>query len=511
MESMLAEIPNYLWEIIKVFWPVPIGAFLLSIYGVHHFNTPTYDSFASPTSQGDDIDAPYKEVSDIAIAQIQAISLPPIYTTKPDAFRRYRFRYVLALVLLFILFTILPIDYVKDTFEIQLPTAVFSRATFVLFVLTGLTTSFPWLRDIHRSLLRKLHEYATIPKQSQMTADLLYRDENYTTTNRVDKAAFAAMASSMPDGINDSEALSKLPRDWQRVYFSWLKLSCLKHQLEEVIYRGSYDKFTSAMESERKGIRIEYRIRLEKMSNYRKHENKIVQSTKPDLLKNESDYFTISTHLASCSSSEDIELKERLEDLRAEREKLEKRNRVLFYRLCIFLCLFAFSSTKEIRRVNKIFSDFGFSYRLATRPPAPNFGVIICSSALVLFFSMIYMMAFRIYHERTGFEIIPVYEGVIPGDIITGLKISLFIVVLHALTIYLGMFIKRYFLSKSSDNGKGITRIITENGKVFFVCYMVVYLVGVSLFYWIAGDRVFVTGLGWAIGPAQQEHLSHHT
>lgn len=175
------------WSAVKTGWTVPAGMVVLYFYGRSHFNTPAYSL-------------------DLTInTRVRLITpAPPIFTTRRSRYNSYANRYVLILeaAFLVIIFLYSMIQDIARAGEVQIPDLTGEplqyRVIFALFVLTGLLSSFPVLKQIDVWLLERLHRAAFIPGDVRDLAAKLY---NSTFVPKPNAIAAVRPSLSMRDNL----------------------------------------------------------------------------------------------------------------------------------------------------------------------------------------------------------------------------------------------------------------------------------------------------------------------
>src|SRR3954468_7205932 len=150
-------------KVLANIWTVPVGMAVLYFYGLSHFNTPQY---SLALSSGE---------SSRLITQT-----PAIFTTTRARYNNYAYRYVAILEIAFLgfLFAHSVIEDAATIGKVQLPNwadqPLHYRVVLALFILTGLLSSFPLIKQIDAWLLDNLHKSAYIPDDAKNLAEKLY-------------------------------------------------------------------------------------------------------------------------------------------------------------------------------------------------------------------------------------------------------------------------------------------------------------------------------------------------
>jgi hypothetical protein len=143
---------------------------VLYIYGIYHFNTPNLEII--PKSK--------KDLFRVYDGTMLSLA-PPRLTTSRNRFRSYSLRYIVILELLFVSMVFIWSAWVDTAkiFDWQLPNPpdLQYRALWAMFALTGLLSSFPYLKEIDAWLLQSLHRAALIPDSAALFAQTLYDSE----------------------------------------------------------------------------------------------------------------------------------------------------------------------------------------------------------------------------------------------------------------------------------------------------------------------------------------------
>jgi hypothetical protein len=220
------------FQVAQVYWIIAAGMLALYFYGQTRFNSLEYAiDFAGRGEPGD-------------LAGGRLITpAPPIFTTSRGRYIRFALYYVGILEAAFIAIVFFS-SLVADASnlltggELTLPTAadpLQHRALFALFVLTGLLSSVPGLKDVDGWMLRKLHKAAYIPDDARILAESLY-DAPFSPTAETLAAGRPTLVSR--DAIRAAEGRLTGGLE-QRL----IQMVCLRTALVAAISAGKYTGF----------------------------------------------------------------------------------------------------------------------------------------------------------------------------------------------------------------------------------------------------------------------------
>jgi hypothetical protein len=223
------------WSAVKTGWTVPAGMVVLYFYGRSHFNTPAYSL-------------------DLTInTRVRLITpAPPIFTTRRSRYNSYANRYALILeaAFLVIIFLYSMIQDIARVGEVQIPDITGEplqyKVIFALFVLTGLLSSFPALKQIDVWLLERLHRAAFIPGDVRDLAAKLY---NSTFVPKPNAIAAVRPSLSMRDTRRVADGLAS--GSLENKIFDIL---CLRTQIQTGMEADKFQDFRITLDQDFKAI-----------------------------------------------------------------------------------------------------------------------------------------------------------------------------------------------------------------------------------------------------------------
>jgi hypothetical protein len=321
------------WSAVKSGWTVPAGMVVLYFYGRSHFNTPTYSL-------------------DLAInTRVRLITpAPPIFTTRRTRYNSFANRYVFILeaAYLAIIFLYSIIQDVARVDELQVPDITGEplqyRVIFALFVLTGLLSSFPVLKQIDGWLLERLHRAAFIPGDVRDLATQLY---NCTFVPKPNAVAAVRPSLSMRDTarVADAQASGSLER---RIF----EILCLRTQIQTGMEADIFRDFRITLDQDFKAISDQSQGLKTAVLNYLRNQERIIPSTERD----------IDAYIANNMEKEGVtELAERRQDLQAKSD-------ALYEMMCLVIALSLFATQFSPEDIDTTINEMGFSTSVEVVP-----------------------------------------------------------------------------------------------------------------------------------------------
>jgi len=455
-------------EFLETYWSVPIGAIVLWIYGVVHFNSPPY----ALSSNADEVKG--STPKEAALAQTQALA-PPVFTTGRETYRKYEFQYVGVLIGIFLVVACFPalLLEVENVLQIniEVPGTVPERVLFALFGLTGLLSTFPGLRDVDKWFIANLHKKAIIPDQARFMAERLAGAEYKPT-----EAARTKALGSMRDTAFDRTDFASAPLVEQ----SWFKLSCLYYELRRLLDNKKYSLPRKIILRELSSIDREYGLRREKMISYRETGKGGVNDP---VVRQDSTFGSKSGDIIT--STDDM------------RQKLIRRNDTLVYRICLAISLLLLATEDRMNKVNSRFQTLGFEVGFSI--PEVDIAALVILGMAIFFAMLVPGLIYEFVRQNWVIEIPRWYGDKVPHSVITVFLWALLASVLHAGCLWLGMYLKKRFALKKSPLDKDSP--IVDLFKIGCFCYGVTYIFGVLAFMLYYGSEVLKVGLPWAFAP----------
>ena len=328
-------------QVMQVYWIIAAGMLALYFYGQTRFNSLEYAiDFAGRGEPGD-------------VAGGRLITpAPPIFTTSRARYIRFALYYVAILEAGFIAIVFFS-GLVADAgnlltgAEVTLPTAadpLQHRALFALFVLTGLLSSVPGLKDIDGWMLRKLHKAAYIPDDARILAESLY-DAPFSPTAEtlaavrptlVSRDAIRAAAGRLTGGLE------------QRL----VQMVCLRTALTAAMSAGKFTGFRIKLDRDLREVANRSQELRAALTAYLHDQEKIIPVEVTD----------IDTHIAANMGNQEIAA------LAARRSELQEKCDGLYETLCLLAALAAFATESDPEEMSEALAKLGFTIKCKTLP-----------------------------------------------------------------------------------------------------------------------------------------------
>ncbi|MFQ5466776.1 MAG: hypothetical protein ACE5DS_01455, partial [Kiloniellaceae bacterium] len=520
--SMLGfpEILNLISDVLEQYWLVPVGVVVLFIYGLVHFNTPDYPL----TSEQDRSDSENEILlpKDHPLAQPHTLA-PPIYTTLRGRYLRQAAIYVGGLELAFLVVNLFP-DLVAKGFALQgilgmVPENAQERAIWTLFVLMGMLPSFPGIRRADRLILAYLHKRAVIPTEASQHASKLFEASFHPEQGVVDDVVASMGHARLRDLDYEKETIGRLER-------AWFKASCLMNQLNSRWGGDQSGSFQSRFAPEFDEIKRAYRFQTKKVSDCKAAEEiRIPMEGESAAGSSHANGETESTNLATLipENVENVdtyihenqsgfpEQEHHFQDLSARREKLAIKVEALFYRMCLSMSLLAFATETRSDDIERMYRVLGFNVRI---PDLPRLRLTIVLQTGAALFLVVFLPS-ALYAIAVGelpkvgitVEIPQDYSHLVPKDWVQVVYWSLATVVLHGSALVLAVWIKRRsarkYAARHPSTGAAeyaaSNQARRNNGTIALVCFVLGYVVGVTLSWLIMPPDKFSFFFPWAL------------
>jgi hypothetical protein len=391
-------------KIIENTWTVPIGMIVLYFYGRSHFNTPQYSLELS-------IGSPIRLLT----------QTPPIFTTRRARYNSYANRYVLVLEVAFLLFLFAHsvIDDVAAVGEIKLPNfadePMHHRVVLALFVLTGLLSSFPVIKQVDAWLLDNLHRRAYIPDAAKDLAEKL-RDCEFSAPPSVKKAVQASLNMRDTIRVADGKATGMLEK---RVF----DILCLRSQLQTGTQGDQFKEFRIALEKDLKSLADQSQNLRSAVTSYLKSQERVV----PGNVKDIDAYFVDNSDGEGVSEAAE------------RRQELLARCDVLYETTCLTIALSLFATQFSPEDINSEIKEMGFSAEVDRLPFADwNAVGLVSASAFVL------TLAFNGLYTVVGYlsGVFEKYPPLVP-DKASIIRFAVLYTVAYAIVMWLCIQLKR--------------------------------------------------------------------
>lgn len=314
------------WSAVRNGWTVPAGMVVLFFYGRSHFNTPSYSL-------------------DLTInSRVRLITpAPPIFTTMRCRYNSYANRYVLILEAAFlaIIFLYSIIQDIAKADKLQIPDITGEplqyKVIFALFVLTGLLSSFPVLKQIDVWLLERLHRAAFIPGDVRDLATQLYNCAFVPNPNAI---AVVRPSLSMRDTarVADEQASGSLER---RIF----EILCLRTQIQTGMEADKFRDFRIALDQDFKAIGDQSQGLKLAVLNYLRSQERIVPPTTPDI----DAYITNNME------------KDGVTELAERRQDLQVKSDALYEMMCLVIALSLFATQFSPEDIDTTINEMGFT------------------------------------------------------------------------------------------------------------------------------------------------------
>jgi hypothetical protein len=314
------------WSAVGNGWTVPAGMVVLFFYGRSHFNTPAYSL-------------------DLTInSRVRLITpAPPIFTTMRCRYNSYANRYVLILEAAFlaIIFLYSIIQDIAKADKLQIPDITGEplqyKVIFALFVLTGLLSSFPVLKQIDVWLLERLHRAAFIPGDVRDLATQLYNCAFMPNPNAI---AVVRPSLSMRDTarVANGQASGSLER---RIF----EILCLRTQIQTGMEADKFRDFRITLDQDFKAIGDQSQGLKLAVLNYLRSQERIVPPTMPDI----DAYITNNME------------KDGVTELAERRQDLQVKSDALYEMMCLVIALSLFATQFSPEDIDTAINEMGFA------------------------------------------------------------------------------------------------------------------------------------------------------
>lgn len=399
-------------KVLANIWTVPVGMTFLYFYGLSHFNTPQY---SLELSSGE----PFRLIT----------QTPPIFTTTRARYNNYAHRYVLILEVAFLVFLFAHsvIEDAATIGKIQLPNwadqPLHYRVVLALFVLTGLLSSFPIIKQIDAWLLDNLHKSAYIPDDAKNLAEKLY---NCSFSPPPDVRRAVQSMLNMRDTIRVAEGKAAGVLE-KRVF----EILCLRSLLQA--RRGErFTEFKIILERDFRALTEQSQSIRSAVISYLRAQERIVPENASD----------IDAYISENTDAEGIlELSER-------RQELQARCDAVYETFCLVVALSVFATQFDPEDIDSAIGEMGFSTTVDRLPPSDwNTIGLVSASTFVL------MLAFNGLYVLIGYlsGLFDKYPVMMPSkvDIIRYAVIYTFA---YAIVIWLSIYCKRKW--RRTDDGE---------------------------------------------------------
>jgi hypothetical protein len=322
------------------YWVIPVGMLVLYFYGRVHFNTPSY-----PLIQQDENGRPLSDPG-------RLLSLaPPLFTTTRSRFNRYAWRYILLLEVVFLILLFLP-SVISDAgriLDLKLPLIPSSeslqyRTLFALFLLTGLLSSFPLLKDLDGHILQKLHSAAYIPEDATRLAEVL-REARFVANGPTREEVQTGLTKRDLIAVSRGESTGKL--EVVLLKTMWLKSEFLRLTTQEecISYRLALARDISDVAASWANLKPT-------LMDYFVTQEKIIATAVAD----------IDAEFAKHSSQSQFA------DLSGRREQLTGHCVALFQRLCLLMALLVYGTKTTPDEIDETIRNVGFQIEVSATP-----------------------------------------------------------------------------------------------------------------------------------------------
>jgi hypothetical protein len=346
-------------KVLANIWTVPVGMVVLYFYGLSHFNTPQY---SLELSSGE----PFRLIT----------QTPPIFTTTRARYNNYAYRYVfiLELVYLIFLFAHSVIEDAATIGKLQLPNwgdqPLHYRVVLALFVLTGLLSSFPVIKQIDAWLLENLHKSAFIPGDAKNLAEKLYNCP-FIAPPDVRRSVQAVLNMRDTIRVAEGKASGVLER---RVF----EILCLRSLLQA--RRGErFAEFKIILDRDFRALTEQSQNIRSAVVSYLRAQERMVPETASD----------IDLYISEKAGAEGmLELSER-------RQELQARCDGVYESLCLVVALSVFATEFDPEDIDSAIGEMGFSTTVDRLPPSDwnTIGLIGASTfVLMLAFNGLYVL-----------------------------------------------------------------------------------------------------------------------
>jgi hypothetical protein len=328
-------------QVMQVYWIIAAGMLALYFYGQTRFNSLEYAiDFAGSGEPGD-------------VAGGRLITpAPPIFTTSRARYIRFALYYVAILeagfiALVFFSSVVADAENLLTGGELTLPTAadpLQHRALLALFVLTGLLSSVPGLKDVDAWLLRKLHKAAYIPDDARILAESLY-DAPFSPSAETLAAVRSALVAR--DSIRAAEGGLTGGLEQRLV-----QMVCLRTALVAAISAGKYTGFRIKLDRDLREVANRSQELRAALRAYLQDQEKIIPAEVTD----------IDTHIAANMGRQEIAA------LASRRRELQDKCDGLYETLCLLAALAVFATETDPEEMNEALAKLGFSIKCKSLP-----------------------------------------------------------------------------------------------------------------------------------------------
>jgi hypothetical protein len=321
------------WSAVKTGWTVPAGMVVLYFYGRSHFNTPAYSLNLTINTR------------------VRLITpAPPMFTTRRSRYNSYANRYVLLLeaAFLVIIFLYSMIQDIAKAGEVQIPDITGEtlqyKVIFALFVLTGLLSSFPAVKQIDVWLLERLHRAAFIPGDVRDLAAKLY---NSTFVPKPNAIAAVRPSLSMRDTRRVADGLASGSLE-NRIF----DIMCLRTQIQTGMEADKFQDFKITLDKDFKAIGDQSQGLKSAVLTYLKSQERIIPARVPD----------IDSYIAN-----NLE-KDRVTELAERRQELQRKSDALYEMMCLVIALSLFATQFCPEDIDATINEMGFTTKVDVIP-----------------------------------------------------------------------------------------------------------------------------------------------
>jgi hypothetical protein len=321
------------WSAVKIGWTVPAGMVVLYFYGRSHFNTPAYSL-------------------DLAIGTRSRLitQAPPILTTRRSRYNSYANRYILVLEAAFlgIIFLYSVIEDIARVDKVEIPDLASEplqyKVVFALFILTGLLSSFPALKQIDVWLLEKFHRAAFIPGDVRDLAAKLYDSTFVPKPNAI---AVVRPSLSMRDTGRVADGLASGSLE-KRLF----ELLCLRTQIQTGMAADKFQDFRITLDQDFKAIGDQSQGLKSAVLTYLRSQERIMPSTVTDI---------------DAYISNNME-KDGITELAERRQELQVKSDALYETMCLVIALSLFATQFSPEDIDAAISEMGFTTKVDVIP-----------------------------------------------------------------------------------------------------------------------------------------------
>lgn len=467
---------NY-WPLIQAaffdYWIIGIGLVTLYFWGRYHFNTPNY-------ALGGNADTGDRSSSiDPTISKINGL-VPPMYTTTISQYWRYMFRYILILQIVFILvtfsreFTSVIGQYVGGSnFKAEhVPAAMRERAVWALFLLTGLLTSFPVLKQLDGFILRTLHKSANVPDGVENTAQYLL-EAKYKPSQAISDDIFASIRTHHFREVIAGREIGSLES-------SWFELRCIREVVKDYILANQIPVLQNVLQSDVEEASHRVDDMRDHLFRYSKNQDRLL----PASIDNVDEYLMEHT--------DDPEM----QDLLIQRRKFISEVKALKLRFCRLCSLAVFANERRSESIDQILKNLGFGVRVVD-VPRWHWESIFKVALLVLLATSIPSAVYgTIAHIWTGGDLGDL-SVLIPAGPRQVFVWAIMAATLHTIAVVVALAVKRFYARRRSQRQSSD---IPENIVCLVSCYVVCLLI--QIFFTYISKAPIEMAFAWATLPA---------